>query len=247
MLNRRLRLLLSAPGFYRASTPWLFWLGLASGLLLATGAVWGLFFAPPDARQGDSYRIMFVHVPAAFVALANYYVMAVAGAMVLVWRVRLAAVAMHCCAAIGVVMTFLALFTGALWGIPTWGDWWVWDARLTSMLILLFLYLGVVALRNSIDDSTLAERACAVLCLVGSVNIVIIYKSVDWWQSLHQPASISLFSAPTIHPSMAYPLFVMIVGFYFCYAFSLLGAMRVELLIRDSARRWVSAPWAAGR
>ena len=246
-MSRRLRVLLSAPGFYRASAPWLFWLGLASVLLLSVGAVWGLFFAPPDARQGDSYRIMFVHVPAAFVALANYYVMAVAGAVALVWRIRLAGVAMRCCASIGASMTFLALFTGAIWGIPTWGDWWVWDARVTSMLVLLFLYTGVLALRRAIDDPTLAERACAVLSLVGSVNIVIVYKSVDWWYSLHQPASISLLSAPTIHPSMAYPLAVMIVGFYCCYAFGLLGAMRVELLVRDGARRWVSAPWAAGR
>ncbi len=247
LLPKRLRQLLSAPGFYRASAPWMFWLGLASLLLLSIGAAWGLFFAPPDARQGDSYRIIFVHVPASFVALANYYVMAVAGGMALVWRLRLAALIMHCCAPIGAAMTFLALFTGSVWGLPTWGDWWVWDARVTSMLVLLFLYLGVLGLRRAFDDSALADRACAIMCLAGSVNIVIVYKSVDWWYSLHQPASISLFSAPTIHASMAYPLFVMLAGFYCCYALALLSSARVALLMRDERRRWVLSLLAAAR
>ena len=166
------------------------WLLPVTVLLLAVGAYWGLLVAPPDFRQGNSYRIIYIHVPAAVVALAGYYVMAIAGAISLIWRIKMADVAMREAATVGDVLTAVALVTGAIWGKPTWGAWWVWDARITSMLILLFLYLGVVALFEAYENKTAAAKACAVLTLVGTVNITIIYKSVDWWYSLHQPASL---------------------------------------------------------
>ena len=160
--------------------------------LLVMGAFWGLLVAPPDFRQGNSYRIIYIHVPAAVVALAGYYVMALAGAVSLIWRIKMADITMRAAAPVGAVLTAIALVTGAIWGKPTWGAWWVWDARITSMLILFFLYLGVVALFEAYENKTAAARACAVLSLVGTVNIPIIYKSVDWWQNrtLHQQSTL---------------------------------------------------------
>lgn len=229
----------SPPGFYRASGYWLPWLGGASLLLLLIGAVWGLAYAPPDARQGNSYRIIFLHVPSAFLALAGYYVMAVAGAIHLIWRMKLADMVMSAAAPLGAALTFLALFSGALWGKPTWGTYWVWDARITSMLILLFLYLGVMALRQAYSSRETAGRACAVLALVGTVNIPIIYKSVDWWFSLHQPATIRLTAAPSMHPDMFQPLLVMILAFYLFYAWILVLNIRAEVLERERRANWV--------
>jgi heme exporter protein C len=210
-------------------------------ILLIIGAVWGLMFSPADFRQGNSYRIMYIHVPAAVVALAGYYVMALAGAINLIWRMKMADVAMKAAAPVGAAFTFLALFSGAVWGKPTWGAWWVWDARVTSMLILLFLYLGVVALYEAFDNKEAAGKACAVLSLVGMVNIPIIYKSVDWWYSLHQPASIKLTGESTIDASMLYPLLLMIAAFYALFACCLLLNMRVELLRRESRTHWVGS------
>ncbi len=225
--------------FYQMTTPWLPYLALAAGLLLLTGSVWGLAFAPPDFRQGNSYRIIFVHVPAAFVSLAGYYLMASAGAVSLIWKIKVSDMVLKSCAGIGAAMTFIALVTGAIWGKPTWGTWWVWDARITSMLVLLFLYLGVVALYQAFEDRDVAARACAVLSLVGTVNIPIIYKSVDWWFSLHQPASIKFSGAPSMHPDMWKPLFVMIAGFYCLYALAVVLSLRSEILEREEKARWV--------
>ena len=231
--------LASPPGFYRISGRWLPWLAGASLLLLAVGVFWGLCYAPPDARQGNSYRIIFLHVPASFLALAGYYVMAAAGAIHLIWRVKLADVVMSAAAPLGAALTFLALFSGSLWGKPTWGTYWVWDARITSMLVLLFLYLGVVALRQAYASRETAGRACAVLALVGTVNIPIIYKSVDWWYSLHQPATIRLTAAPSMHPDMFQPLLVMILAFYLFYAWVLVLNVRAEILVRERRAAWV--------
>ncbi len=236
---QRLHRWASPPGFYRLSGRWVPWLAAASLALLALGLVWGLLYAPPDARQGNSYRIIYLHVPASFLALAGYYVMAVAGAIHLIWRVKLADMLMSAAAPLGAALTFLALFSGSLWGKPTWGTYWVWDARITSMLVLLFLYLGVMALRQAYASRETAGRACAVLALVGTVNIPIIYKSVDWWYSLHQPATIRLTAAPSMHPDMFKPLLVMIVAFYLFYAWVLILNTRAEILSRERRAAWV--------
>lgn len=229
----------SPKSFYFITGRWLPWLGVSAGLLITLGTIWGLGFTPPDAKQGNSFRIIYLHVPAAFLALAGYYVMAVAGAIGLIWRMKLAYMAMKSAASIGAVFTFIALFTGALWGKPTWGTYWVWDARITSMLVLFFLYLGVIALHYAYTNTDAASKASAVLALVGTVNIPIIYKSVDWWYTLHQPATIKLTGAPSMHPDMFHPLVVMILGFYCFYALALIMATRVEIVHRERRTRWV--------
>jgi len=178
-------------------------------------------------------------VPAAVVALAGYYVMATAGLMSLVWKIKMADTAMRALAPVGAALTFVALVTGSIWGKPTWGAWWVWDARITSMLILLFLYLGVMALAEAFDNKVAAAKACAVLSLVGTVNIPIIYKSVDWWYSLHQPASIKFTGESAIDASMLYPLLLMIVAFYGLFALTVLLRMRTELLITYRQSAWL--------
>jgi heme exporter protein C len=215
------------------------WLGAATLTLLVTGLVWGLAFAPEDVRQGNSFRIIYLHVPAAFLALAGHFLMAAAGAVGLIWKMKLSYMVMKCAAPIGAALTFIALFTGALWGKPTWGSYWVWDARVTSMLILFFLYVGVMALKNAFHSQEAGNKASAVLALVGTVNIPIIYKSVDWWFTLHQPSTIKLTSAPTMHPDMFQPLLVMILGFYCFYALALLLSVRVEILKRERKTAWV--------
>jgi heme exporter protein C len=227
--------------FYEKTDRWIPWLALVTALLLGTGFVWALGFAPADAKQGNSYRIMYLHVPAAFLALAGYYVMAIAGAIGLIWKMKLSDMVMKAAAPIGAALTFLVLVTGAIWGKPTWGTWWVWDARNTSMLLLLFLYLGVMALQNAYQHQGTADRASAILALVGTVNIPIIYKSVDWWYTLHQPATLKLTSESTIHVSMLYPLFIMIAGFYCFYALVLIFYTRLEIVQRERRTQWVSA------
>lgn len=229
------------------SPPWFFWFSGAVVrwllplviLALLAGCAWGLLYAPPDYRQGNSYRIIFIHVPAAVVALAGYYVMAAAGLVSLVWKIKMADTAMRAVAPVGAALTFIALVTGSIWGKPTWGAWWVWDARITSMLILLFLYLGVIALFEAYDNKQVAARACAVLSLVGTVNIPIIYKSVDWWYSLHQPASIKFTGETAIDPSMLYPLLLMIGAFYGLFALVVLLNMRVDLIAGNSRATWL--------
>jgi len=225
--------------FYQKTGPWLPWLGAVTLLLLVIGSVWGLAYAPIEAKQGNSYRIIYIHVPAAFLSLAGYYVMAVAGAVGLIWKMKVATMVMRSAATIGAVLTFVSLFTGAVWGKPTWGAWWVWDARITSMLILFFLYLGVIALQNAFEREESANKASAILALVGTVNIPIIYKSVDWWYTLHQPATIKFTEKSTIDPSMMYPLLVMVIGFYCLYALVLILYTRQEIFMRERKSRWV--------
>lgn len=224
--------------------PWL----LAGGLLLLiAGLVWGLAFAPKDYLQGNSYRIIFIHVPSAFLAQSIYISMAVAAVVTLVWRMKLADVFVKAIAPVGLMFTFLALFTGAVWGKPTWGTWWVWDARLTSMLILLFLYGGVIALDRAINDEKSAARAVAVLVLVGVVNIPIIKYSVDWWNTLHQPATFKLTQKPTMPIEMWMPLLLSVLGLYLLFGWLTCIRMKTEILVREQRTRWVRELVLAGR
>ncbi len=225
--------------FYQLSGRLLPWLAMLAALTLVVGVAWGLLFVPPDYKQGNSFRIIYIHVPAAAVAMAGYMVMAIAGAISLIWRIKLADMVMKCCAPIGAALTFLALVTGAIWGKPTWGTWWVWDARITSVLVLFFLYVGVLALYESFENKEAAGRACAILALVGAVNIPVIYWSVEWWYSLHQPASISFTGESSIHPTMLRPLLLTITGFYSFFAMCLLLYVRNEILSRERNTRWV--------
>jgi heme exporter protein C len=225
--------------FYDIGGRWIPWLGLAAGILLLTGSVWGLVYAPADYLQGNSYRIIFVHVPSAFLAQSIFMMMAVAGGIGLVWKMKLADMFLKAVAPVGASFTFLALVTGAVWGKPTWGTWWVWDARLTSMLILLFLYFGVMALQAAIDDANVAAKACALLALVGLVNIPIIKYSVDWWNTLHQPASLKLTEKPSMHPDMLIPLLIMIAGFYCFFGAIAIMRTRNEILEREKRTAWV--------
>jgi heme exporter protein C len=203
-----------------------------TALLIGTGLYLGLFVAPADYQQGESYRIIFVHVPSAWLALFVYTNMAIASAVALIWKHPLADVAGRACAPIGAAFTVLALVTGSLWGKPMWGTWWVWDARLTSVLILFFLYLGYIALADAFDDPARGAKAAAILALVGFVNVPIIKYSVDWWNTLHQPATISQLGAPSIHPSMMIPLLLMAVGFTTYFVTVLILRMRTEIIGR---------------
>ena len=210
-------------------------------ILFAYGLYGGLILAPTDYEQGEAYRIIFVHVPAAWMSMFVYMVMAVTGAIALVWRLKLAEIVMISCAPIGASFTFLALATGSIWGKPMWNTWWVWDARLTSELLLLFLYFGVMALYNAIEDRRTAARAVAILAIVGVVNIPIIHYSVEWWNTLHQGPTVTKFDKPSIHLSMLIPLLVMAVAFKLFFIGSLFMRVRTELLAREQKSKWVTA------
>jgi len=225
--------------FYDIAARLIPWFMGSSLALLVAGTVWGLLFAPPERYQGDSYRIIFIHVPAAFLAESCYVMMAVAGAITLIWRMKLADVFIKSAAPVGTALCFLALFTGSVWGKPTWGTYWVWDARLTSMLILLFLYMGVIALRAAIEDTQTGARAVAVLCIVGVINIPIIKYSVDWWNTLHQTATFTLTHKPEMPASMYLPLLVMVIAFYLFFAWVVSVRMQNEILHRERRTRWV--------
>ena len=215
--------------FMRISGAALPWLGASAAGVLAIGLVWSLLVAPPDYQQGESVRIMFIHVPAAWMALSVYLFIAVASGVALVSRHPLADVAAQAAAPIGAAFTLICLATGSLWGRPMWGAWWVWDARLTSVLVLFFLYLGYIALVNAFDDSSRGSRAGSLLALVGIVNLPIIKFSVDWWNTLHQPASVLRLGRPAIALSMLLPLLVMAVGFALLFGWLLLLRMRTTL------------------
>jgi heme exporter protein C len=216
--------------------PWLAWL---TGLALLAGLYFGLVKAPPDYQQGESYRIMFVHVPAAWMSMFIYMLMAMWSGINLIWNIKLADVMAGSSAALGASFTFLALVTGSLWGKPMWGAWWVWDARLTSELILLFLYLGYIALVSAIEDRRTAARAGGVLILVGVVNIPIIHYSVEWWNTLHQGPTVTKFDKPSIHLSMLIPLLIMALGFKLYYLTVVLMRARAEVLDRERRSGWV--------
>ena len=213
--------------FYSRTRAWMPWLATATILGLAGGIYWGLVVAPPDYQQGEAYRIIYIHVPAAWLSLMAYMTMASFGAAALIWHVRLAELALVECAVLGAGFTALALVTGMLWGRPMWGTWWQWgDARLVSELVLLFLYLGVLGLHNAIPNPRRAARAASVLALAGVVNVPIIHYSVEWWSTLHQPATVTKFSAPSAHASMLAPLLFMGGMFMLYFATVLLARVR---------------------
>ncbi|MEQ9684249.1 MAG: heme ABC transporter permease [Rhodospirillales bacterium] len=218
------------------------WLAGATLVLAAAGLYLGLVASPADYQQGETVRIMYVHVPAAWMALFCYTGLAISAAVGLIWKHPVADVAARATAPIGACFTFLALLTGSLWGKPRGGPWGVWDARLTSVLVLFFLYLGYMALNSAFDDPQRGSKASAILAMVGFVNVPIIKFSVDWWNTLHQPASIVRMDGPTIHPDMLWPLFLMIGAFTTYYLWVLMLRMRRELTeTRLRARRQIQA------
>jgi len=232
--------LASPPHFYRLAKILIPWFAIPGFLLIAYGTFAGLFIAPPEAYQGDAFRIIYVHVPSAYLSMMGYMIMAVAGGIGLIWRMKLAHAVAAATAPLGAAFTFLALVTGSIWGKPTWGTWWEWgDPRLTSELILLFLYFGYMALRSAIEDVAKADKASAVLALVGAVNVPIIHFSVEWWHSQHQGPSIIREGGPSIQAEMLYPLLAMIFGFTLVFGAQLLRRVRTEVLYRERRTRWV--------
>ncbi|AUI86653.1 heme ABC transporter permease [Vibrio azureus] len=224
---------------YQLSGQLLPWFAGLALVCLSVGTIWGLAFAPSDYQQGDSYRIIYIHVPAAIWSMGVYLSMAIAAFIGFVWQVRLAELAALAMAPIGAVFTFIALLTGAIWGKPMWGTWWEWDARLTSELILLFLYLGVIALYHAFDDQKSAAKAAGILAMVGVINLPIIHFSVEWWNTLHQGATITKFEKPSISPSMFWPLLLNIFGFAFFFAAVTMIRFRNEIINKESHRPWV--------
>ncbi len=220
------------------AAPWFLGVGVAA---IVVGLVWGLAFAPPDYQQGNSFRIMYLHVPTAILAQSVYLMIGAAGLVLLVWRMKLADMLIVAAAPFGLAMTALALITGAIWGKPTWGTWWVWDARTTSMLVQLFLYFGLIALRQAIPREETAGRACAILAVVGTVNIPIIKYSVDWWLTLHQPSTFKLTEAPSMPPEMYLPLLVSVIGFYALFGGLAFARTANVILERERATQWVRA------
>jgi len=225
--------------FYAISGKFIPWLGWLTAVTLLIGLYFGLVKAPPDYQQGDSYRIMFIHVPAAWMSMFIYVLMALWSGINLIWNIKLADVMTVSSATLGASFTLLALVTGSLWGKPMWGAWWVWDARLTSELILLFLYLGYIALVSAIEDRRTAARAGGVLILVGVVNIPIIHYSVEWWNTLHQGPTVTKLDKPSIHLSMLIPLLIMAVSFNLYYLTVVLMRARIEVLDRERRSAWV--------
>ncbi|MDG6094564.1 heme ABC transporter permease [Acetobacter sp. AN02] len=218
--------------------PWLTWPAL---LLTLTGLGWGLFFSPADWQQGDSVRIMYVHVPCAWLASSGYFALAVCSLLSLVWRHSLADLAAAEIGPVGASVTAVCLATGSLWGKPMWGTWWVWDARLTSVLVLFFLYLGHIALIRAFDDPQRGYRAAAILALAGTVDLPIIKFSVQWWNTLHQPASITLTRAPTMASSMLWPLALSALGFTLGFAAIVVARLRASVM-ENRARILLASP-----
>jgi heme exporter protein C len=230
---------LSPKMFYRSSGVMLPWLTLAFSMCFIYGLFTGLFIAPADYQQGDGFRIMYVHVPSAFTAMLVYLVMAVSAVLTLVWRIKIAAICMSCSARIGVWFTLLALVTGSIWGKPMWGTWWIWDARLTSVLVLFFLYVGFIALQSVLPNQATRDRAGAIIALVGVINLPIIHYSVIWWNTLHQGPSLSKFAAPSIAAAMLYPLLAMIAAFILFYTMILFTRMRSVIVMRELHSQWL--------
>jgi heme exporter protein C len=229
----------SPPHIYRlarALTPWFAW---PAALLMLGGLYGGLVLAPPDYQQGDGFRMIYVHVPTAYLSLMIYTIMGVAAAVGLIWRMKVAHAVAASCAPVGASFTVAALATGSLWGRPMWGTYWEWDPRLTSLLLLLFLYLGYMGLRSAFDDVQRADRASALLALVGLVDVPIVHYSVIWWNSLHQAPSLLRLGRPTIATSMLVPLLMMILGFMLYFFAVLLMRLRGEVLRRERAASWV--------
>jgi heme exporter protein C len=217
-------------------TPWFAW---PAALLIAYGLYDGLFVAPTDYQQGDGWRIIFLHVPSAYMSVMVYTMMAVSAAVGLIWRIKIAHAVAASCAVLGATFTFLTLVTGSLWGKPMWGTYWVWDPRLTFELLLLFLYLGYMALRSAFDDVQRADRASALLAVVGVIDVPIVHYSVIWWNSLHQGPSLLKFSKPSMPPEMYLPILAMILGFTLLFAALLMTRLRAEVLNRERTATWI--------
>ncbi|TLU64803.1 heme ABC transporter permease [Thalassotalea litorea] len=215
------------------------WFNIIAALLLVVGMFMGLAYSPADYQQGETVRIFYIHVPAAILSMGLYFSMAIAGFCALVWQLKLAHAAIAAIAPIGAAFTAIALITGAAWGKPMWGTWWIWDARLTSELILLFLYLGVIALGNAFDDKNQGAKAVSVLALVGVVNLPIIHYSVEWWNTLHQGATVTKFAAPSMAMSMYIPFVICFFGFAFLAGSLICKRFQGQVLARNSLRPWV--------
>jgi len=231
----------SPPYAYRVAgllRPWFWWTAIALMLFAGYG---GLVLAPPDYQQKDAFRIIYVHAPAAIMSLQVYVVMAIAAAVGIIWRIKLAHALAAACAPVGAGFTIVALATGAIYGKPMWGTWWEWDPRITSELIQLFLYLGYMALRASFDDTQRADRASAILAIVGVINVPIIHYSVEWWTTLHQPASVTRFAKPTIALSMLIPLFIMLAGYQLYFIWVLCRRLQGEILRRERSATWLAS------
>jgi heme exporter protein C len=232
--------LASPPHFYSLAPKLVPWFTVPGLLLVAYGVYAGLFLAPADYQQGDAFRIIYIHVPSAYLSMMAYMIMAVSAAIGLIWRIKLSHAVAAAAAPLGAWFTFLALATGSIWGRPMWGTWWEWgDPRLTSELIMLFVYFGYMALRAAIDDTAKADKASAVLAIVGAVNVPIIHFSVEWWSSLHQGATLLRKDGPAMDPSMLYPLLAMILAFTFLFGALLMRRIRTEVLFRERRTRWV--------
>ncbi len=229
----------SPAAFYPLAGKLVPWFTAIAAILAAAGLYLGLLRAPTDATQGDAYRIIFIHVPAAWMSMVLYVVMAFWAAIGWAFNARLASIVARAIAPTGAMFTFVALWTGALWGKPTWGTWWVWDARLTSELILLFLYIGYLALVSAIDDTRRADRAGALLAIVGSVNVPIIYFSVKWWNTLHQGASVSMTKSPSMAQTMLWAMLIMALAFWMYSIAVSLARLRIIVLERESHSEWV--------
>ena len=217
-------------------TPWFAWPAAA---LIAYALYAGLVVAPADYQQGEGYRIIFLHAPSAWMSVMVYTTMAISAAVGLIWRIKVAHAAAASCAALGATFTFATLFTGSMWGKPMWGTYWAWDPRVTSELLLLFLYLGYMALRSAFDDVQRADRASAVLAVVGVVNVPIIHYSVIWWNSLHQAPSVMKLGKPTMPPEMYVPMLAMFLGFTLLFGALLLTRLRAEVLNRERTASWI--------
>ncbi len=225
--------------FFEKTASWLPFLSGMAIVLLGIGWGWGLFWAPPDYQQGNSFRLIYLHVPAASVALSIYALMAMFSLVSLVWKIKLADTWAQSCVMSGVLFTFIALMTGAFWGKPTWGTWWQWDARLTSMLVLEFLFIGVMVLRTAIEGREAANKAAALLAVVGIVNLPIIKFSVNWWNTLHQGATFKLTEKPPMPAEMWVPLLIALLGIYFLFAAFWLLETRLLILQREGKSQWL--------
>ena len=221
------------------------WLYALAALTIGYGVVAGLFFAPPDYQQGDAFRIIYVHAPSAWMSLSAYTTMALAGAVALIWRIKIGHAVAASSAPIGASFTIAALVTGSLWGRPMWGTYWAWDPRLTSELILLFLYFGVMSLRQAFDDPARGDRAAAVLAIVGVVNVPIIHYSVQWWNSLHQGATVAKFAKPSMPGSMLWPLLSVLLGFMLFFGAVLCTRLQAEVLNRERQSNWIKEALAS--
>jgi len=227
--------------FYHIAASIIPWFMLPAIVLMIFGTINGLFIAPPDYQQGDAYRIIYVHVPSAYISMLAYSLMAITSLIALIWRIKLAHAITVSAAPLGAWFTFLALITGSIWGKPMWGTWWEWgDPRLTSELLMLFLYLGYMALRSSIIDENKADQLSSILILVGAINVPIIHFSVEWWSSLHQTSTLLKIDGPAIATSMLIPLLSMIIGLSLYFGALLLIRTRAEVLLRNRRSKWVN-------